>query len=122
MNSQIGISQSNPVCEGITNMVTTVNNMTDLVTPNADQSSMKKVETDTKSKSIPEEYICRYINSEDDIKNPPVLWKLTENKFCSSRVSIQDKEKGNLDEKETSTAYAKDHVPLFDDFLLNVND
>ena len=118
MNSENGMTKTIPVCENTTNMVTTVNNTTNLVCPNASQ----KDATGTKGQSVPEEYICKYIDSGDSIKNPPVLWKLTENEFSSSKVSIEDKEKRNLDGKETSTAYAEDHVPLLDDFLLDVND
>ena len=118
MNSENGMTKTIPVLENTTNMVTTVNNTTNLVCPNASQKDV----TDTKGQSIPEEYICKYIDSEDSNKNPPVLWKLTENEFSSSRVSIEDKVKRELHEKETSTAYAEDHVPLFDDFLLDVND
>ena len=61
MDFEIGMTKTTRLCEDTTNMVQTVNNTTDLVCPNADQSYLQKDATDTKSISIPEEYTA-YVN------------------------------------------------------------
>ena len=97
MNSEIGMTQSKVISGDGTKMVSTVNNKIDLVCPNTFGTNKKEVETNTKSQSIPEEYLCRYTDSEDSIKNPPVLMKITGRDFFASRVSMLEKEKEDLE-------------------------
>ena len=97
MNSKIGMTHSKAISGDTTNMVKTVNNNMFLVSPKTVGTNKKKVETDTKSQSISEEYLCRYTDSEDSIKNPPVLMKITGRDFFASRVSMLEKEKEDLE-------------------------
>ena len=94
INSEIGMTQSKVISGDGTKMVSTVNNKIDLVCPNTFGTNKKKVETNTKSQSIPEEYLCRYTDSEDSIKNPPVLMKITGEDFFASSVSVREEREG----------------------------
>ena len=69
--------------------------MTDLGGLNTTNASLKKHETDTNFKSILDQYLCKYIYSEENIQNLPVPVKLTEKDFFASMVSNQEHEEEN---------------------------
>ena len=85
-------------------------------------TSIKQSETDTNSKSISEEYLCSYIDSENNIKPQSVPEKFTTNVFFTSTVSDDKNEKEKLDSEEIATANGTNDVHFFDDFDANVDD
>ena len=103
-------------------MENTVTNVTYLVGSIGTISSGKKPETDTISKSISEEYLCKYIEPEDNIKDNPVPLKVTGEDFFACTVSNDMNENSELDSEERRTAYRMDDVHYFDDFISNADD
>lgn len=84
--------------------------------------SLHSSETDTKSLSNFDKYLCRSTDTKCNVMATSVPVQLTKRIFITSTVNNQEEENQELEGEKGYPIYAMDHVPILDEFVLNEDD
>ena len=103
-------------------MVSDVKNTNIITSTTSRSSSQESCKTDSFYKSDSNLYLCGFIGSEYNIKATSVLEQMSKKIFFTCAESNEKKEDQQLEEYKQPPAYETDHVPVFDEFGLDVDD
>ena len=107
---------------GESSMERKVNTSTNSDTSGITNTLQEHSKTDRNCKSISDMYVCKDIETEYNIKPTSVQMQNSDKIFITSAESNQAEENKELEPEEECQVYGMEHVPIFDEFVLTLDD